>query len=113
MSWQAFSWHEMMLQARPARISVRLQPAISWTAKVSHAVVAFVAAFLTPLALMEAALGVWRLCADLGWTGDFFIGVGILSHWQVWIALAIATQAASVNLNRQLKAHSEPVEHQK
>ncbi|HZT39231.1 MAG TPA: hypothetical protein VFA28_15165 [Bryobacteraceae bacterium] len=112
MSWQAFSWHEMMLQARPERISVRLQPALSWTAQASHAIAAFVAAFLTPLALMEAVLGVWRLCADLGWTRDFFIGVGLLSHWQVWIALAIATQAASVNLNRQLKAHTE-VEDQK
>jgi hypothetical protein len=53
------------------------------------------------------------LCADLGWTGNFFIGSGLLSHWQVWIALAIATQAASVNLNRQLKAHAESVENRK
>ena len=113
MSWQAFSWHELMVQARPVHISVRLQPAISWTASASEALVTFIGVFLTPLALMEGALGVWRLCADLGWTGNFFIGSGLLSHWQVWIALAIATQAASVNLNRQLKAHAESAENQK
>jgi hypothetical protein len=110
MSWQAFSWHELMVQARPVQISIRLQPAISWTASASEALVSFIGAFLTPLALMEGALGVWRLCADLGWTGNFFIGSGLLSHWQVWIALAIATQAASVNLSRQLRAHPESVE---
>ena len=110
MSWQAFSWHELMVQARPVQISIRLQPAISWTASAYEALVSFIGAFLTPLALMEGALGVWRLCADLGWTGNFFIGSGLLSHWQVWIALVIATQAASVNLSRQLRAHRESVE---
>jgi hypothetical protein len=107
MSWQAFSWHELRLQGMELRLTERLQPAIVWTGEASQTLAAFVAVFLTPLALMEAALGAWRLCADLGWTDSFFIGGGILSHWQIWFALAALTQAASVNLNRQLKKHTE------
>jgi len=113
MSWQAFSWHEIRLQAKDSRLGARLQPAIHWTGVASHEVMALVSAFLTPLALMEAALGVWRLGSDLGWTGEFFITAGLLSHWQVWFAFAGLTQAASVNLNRQLKKQPEMVEKQK
>lgn len=113
MSWQAFSWHEIRLQALEVRWAERLQPAIVWTGGASQALAAFIAVFLTPLALMESALGAWRLSADLGWTGNFFIGGGILSHWQIWFALAILTQAASVNLNRQLERHAESVEKQR
>jgi hypothetical protein len=112
MSWQAFSWNEIRLQALEARWAERLQPAIAWTGEASQALAAFIAVFLTPLALMEFALGAWRVCADLGWTGDFFIGAGLLSHWQIWFGLAALTQAASVNLNRQLKRH-EAVEKQR
>ena len=40
--------------------------------------------------------------ADLGFAGEFFIEDGILSHGQVWLALAIGTKALSVVLNRWL-----------
>ena len=55
--------------------------------------------FLTPLALMALALGVWRLGSDLKWTGEFAISSGIFSHWQVWLAMAglIGTCAAILN----------------
>ena len=46
-------------------------------------------ALLTPGAVMASALGLWRLAADLKWTGEFGIASGLFSHWQVWIALAI------------------------
>jgi hypothetical protein len=47
-------------------------------------------ASLTPAAIIALALGLWRLTTDLGITGWFPISSGFFSHWQAWIALAIA-----------------------
>ena len=58
-------------------------------------------ALLTPVAMSGYALALWRLGADLEWTSKFFIADGVLSKWQVWLALAIATQMASHRLNRR------------
>jgi hypothetical protein len=105
MSWQAFSWHEIVEQARFAPLAERLQPAIDWTGTATQEAARFFGAFLTPLALTEGALGLWRLGADLGFAGEFFIADGILSHWQVWFALSIATQFASSTISRWLRVH--------
>jgi len=53
---------------------------------------------LKPVALVAYVLSVWRLGADLGWTGEFFISRGLFSHWQVWLAFAIATQVTAAHL---------------
>ena len=95
MSWQAFSWHEIVVQAKTASIADRLQPAIDFTGSVSREVMQFAGVFLRPATLTLAVLAFWRLSSDLGWTGDFFVSTGIFSHWQVWVALAIAAHAAS------------------
>ncbi len=58
------------------------------------------ATFLTPAAVMAAALGIWRLAEDPHWTQDFAIRQGIFSHWQVWFAFAGALQTGSHLLNR-------------
>jgi hypothetical protein len=50
---------------------------------------------LTPAALVAFVLGCWRLTSDLEWTGEFFIHSGLLSHWQVWFAIATMIQFAS------------------
>ena len=55
-------------------------------------------ALLTPSALVALVLGMWRVCADLGWAGAFFIGDGFFSHWQVWIALSIGLKLLSSTL---------------
>ena len=55
---------------------------------------------LTPIALIGYALAFWRLGADLRLVGEFFITQGLLSRWQVWLALAILTQVAARELNR-------------
>lgn len=55
---------------------------------------------LTPVALIGYVLAVWRLAADLGWMGQFFISTGLLSHWQVWLAIAIAVHILASFLNR-------------
>lgn len=69
------------------RISDKYAPALSW--------------LLSPLTLTGYALALWRLGADLDWAGDFFIADGLLSKWQVWLALAAATQIAAYRLNNR------------
>jgi hypothetical protein len=58
------------------------------------------ASFLTPAAVMAAALGIWRLAEDPHWAADFAIRRGLLSHWQVWFAFAGLLQTGSHFLNR-------------
>ena len=55
-------------------------------------------ALLTPAAGVALVMGLWRLCADLGWTEAFLISGGFFSHWQVWIALSIALKLLSSSL---------------
>ncbi len=50
-------------------------------------------ALLKPVAVIALVLGIWRFGTDIGWTEDFVISNGLFSHWQIWIALAIALQA--------------------
>ncbi len=59
------------------------------------------ASLLWPVAAMVFALAVWRLGQDLGLTARFFIQDGPLSHWQVWLALAISLGAACMWLTRR------------
>jgi hypothetical protein len=44
---------------------------------------------LTMAAISCASLGVWRMGVDFGWTNDFVIENGLLSHWQIWIGAAV------------------------
>jgi hypothetical protein len=55
-------------------------------------------ALLTPAAVVAFVMGLWRVCADLGWAGAFLIADGFFSHWQVWIALAMALKMLSSTL---------------
>jgi|ERR1017187_7864691 hypothetical protein len=64
-----------------------------------HAAMVF-ASFLTPAAVMAAALGVWGLAAGPNWTSTFAIRNGIFSHWQVWGGFAVVLQTGSHFLNR-------------
>ncbi len=59
-----------------------------------------VSSLMTPVALVGYMLAFWRIGADLNFAGEFFITQGLLSRWQVWLALAILTQAAARELNR-------------
>jgi hypothetical protein len=54
---------------------------------------------LIPASLMAYVLGIWRLASDLGMAGEFAI-TGLFSHWQVWIAVAVAIHLASSSLAR-------------
>ncbi|MBC8166683.1 MAG: hypothetical protein H7Y20_12520 [Bryobacteraceae bacterium] len=55
---------------------------------------------MIPVAAAGYAMAVWRFAADMNWFGEFIIPSGLFSRWQVWLALAIATQAAAGTLNR-------------
>ena len=63
-----------------------------------------VAALLTPAAVIAAALGLWRIAADLNWANNFAIPSGIFSHWQVLLGAAAALQFCSRILNRYGKS---------
>ncbi len=61
-------------------------------------------ALLTPICLMAYVLGFWSLGSDLGAVGEFGIG-GLFSHWQVWMALAVALHLAQRSLARYGAGH--------
>jgi hypothetical protein len=58
------------------------------------------AALLSPAAVTAAALGLWKLTAELHLTRSFAIASGFFSYWQVWLGAAIVLQACSRFLNR-------------
>ncbi|MES1258438.1 MAG: hypothetical protein ABUS51_08405 [Acidobacteriota bacterium] len=58
------------------------------------------ASSLTLISICFASLGVWRLTEDVDLTGEFLFKDGLLSHWQVWTAAAIATQYGAWRLTR-------------
>ena len=49
---------------------------------------------------MASVLALWRLAADVKFTGAFPISDGIFSHWQTWLVAAIALRSGEVLLNR-------------
>lgn len=55
---------------------------------------------LAPVIATGYAMAAWRFAADVKWLGEFFISDGLLSRWQVWLAIAVATQALAHQLNR-------------
>lgn len=55
---------------------------------------------LTPVAAAGYGLAAWRFAADMRWTGEFFIDDGLLSRWQVWLAIAIGTHLVARHIDR-------------
>jgi hypothetical protein len=70
------------------------------------------ASLLGLIAISFAIFGFWRLGQDLDILADFVFPTGLLSHWQVWIGAAAATQYAVWRLMRYSKQgeaeNSEP-----
>ena len=62
---------------------------------------------LAPASLIAMVFGIWRLGADLGWTGAFVISGGFFSHWQVWLALAVALRLAASGLQFRMQARAK------
>ena len=81
-------------------IADRLQPGFQRAVAISQGATNLIAAFLTPASVVAGALALWRLGADLGWTGTFAISNGVFSHWQVWIALALGMKLTGSLIQR-------------
>jgi hypothetical protein len=82
-------------------VRIRLQrgrPVARRQGKNRHLALAF-GALLAPATLMAYVLALWSLASDMEITGAFGI-TGVFSHWQIWIVLAVALQAASHYLSR-------------
>ena|SRR5438876_239371 len=82
------------------RIRLRGGPKVRRKTRKNRHVALASAALLTPAAVMALVLSIWRLGSDLGFAGAFAIPTGILSHWQVWLAISVAVQFLAVLLNR-------------
>ena len=61
---------------------------------------------LSPLAAISIVMAVWRFGSDIGWTDTFVVSDGLLSHWQVWLALGIGILWTGNRLDR-LTAHGQ------
>ena len=59
-----------------------------------------IAGLLTPAAVLAAVLALWRIAADMNWTGSFAIPAGFFSHWQVWLGLTFVLSMLSFRLLR-------------
>lgn len=71
------------------------------------------ASLLTLTFISLGSFGLWRIGADLGWTGDFVFSSGILSHWQVWIAGACVAQYLAWQLSRYARKAAQPTADEK
>jgi len=91
------------------RIRLRLGPSPAKGFERCRELAGMSAALLTPAAVMAFALGLWRLTADMQWTGQFVFATGLLSHWQVWVAVAAVLEACALILNRFGKGGGEAV----
>jgi hypothetical protein len=96
---QAITTVTEIMHAVPGRttgaVAARLRRAFVQTAAWSQSAAGAVSFLIRSLALASGVLGVWRLGIDVGWTQDFVISAGVWSHWQVWLALAAALNAAA------------------
>jgi|GEM_PF-3535471 len=58
---------------------------------------------LTLVSVGCGTFGLWRIGQDLSWTGNFVFQQGLLSHWQVWIGVAIGAQFIGWKLSRHAR----------
>lgn len=93
LQWQGF--------AMDVRLDFEtLNPTLKRVEKASQESAPVIGSLLVPVAVVLYALAFWRLGADLKWAGEFFIATGLLSHWQVWLALAVGLHMLAAFLSR-------------
>ena len=100
----------MVFAESASAVADRLQPAVVRACIISHEATRLIAAFMTPVALTAASMALWRIGADLGWTGAFAISNGLFSHWQVWgiMALGLKMTGSLIYRGAEGNAESEP-----
>ncbi len=87
-------------QLRPPAPGLLRPPAATLASTSLSGLISVIAFALTPIALMAGLLSAWRLSADLGFAGGFFVTGGLFSRYQLWLALSICAQSFSFMLNR-------------
>ena len=70
-------------------------------AKASEEITPAFAAFLSPLAAMALALGLWAFAAQIAVAAAFPIAGGALSDWRVWMLIAGGLELAAVRFRSQ------------
>lgn len=55
---------------------------------------------IIPVSATAYTLAVWRLAADMGLAPGLGLQ-GLFSHWQLWMALAVALQFGGQNISRR------------
>jgi hypothetical protein len=70
-------------------------------AKASEDITPAFAAFLSPLAAVALALGLWAFAAQIALTNEFPISGGALSDWRVWMLIAGGLELASIRFRSQ------------
>ena len=103
----ALGFTAMVFADTTSAVADRLQPAITRATVISHEATRLIAAFLTPASLTAASMALWRLGADLGWTGAFAISNGLFSHWQVWGILALGLKMTGSLIHHSPDGNSE------
>src|SRR5271165_6712395 len=105
--WKCFLYWlkiELLLNSDSTVMQVRIRfqhgPTVRYKTRKNRHVALASAALLTPAAVTAFVLSMWRLGADLGFARSFAVHTGILSHWQVWLAISVAIQFLAVVLNR-------------
>src|SRR5258706_9935957 len=60
----------------------RIQAFFGQAIKATEETADLLVALMTPASVIALVLGLWRLTADLEWTGSFLISNGFFSHWR-------------------------------
>jgi hypothetical protein len=79
----------------------RLAPRTAVLAKASEELTPAFAAFLSPIAAMALALGLWALCAQIAVASNFPIATGALADWRVWMLIAGGLEFAALRFRSQ------------
>jgi hypothetical protein len=69
--------------------------------KASEEITPAFAAFLSPIAAMALALGLWALCAQIAVASNFPIANGALADWRVWLLIAGGLEFLSLRFRSQ------------
>ena len=69
--------------------------------KASEEITPAFAAFLSPMAAMAFALGLWALCAQIAIASNFPIANGALADWRVWMLIAGGIEFVSLRVRSQ------------
>ena len=71
--------------------------------KASEEITPAFAVFLSPMAAMAFALGLWALCAQIAIASNFPIANGALADWRVWLLIAVGLEFLALRFRSQNK----------